>query len=70
MNEETKPDCNNCAHKKHIPGNTHIECSNYIAKVTGDKTAMVKDYFFWPLNFDPVWLKSCDGFENKEAKQN
>ena len=20
----------------------------------------------WPLNFDPVWLESCDGFEIKD----
>jgi hypothetical protein len=22
-------------------------------------------WFFWPYNFDPRWLKSCDGFEPK-----
>lgn len=20
-------------------------------------------WFFWPINFDPVWLDTCDGFE-------
>ena len=24
-------------------------------------------WFNWPWNFDPVWLESCDGFEEKEA---
>ena len=23
-------------------------------------------WFFWPSNFDPVWLESCDGFTPKE----
>ena len=28
-----------------------------------------KGWFLWPLNFDPVWLVSCDGFEfNSESK--
>ena len=22
-------------------------------------------WFYWPLNYDPVWLETCDGFENK-----
>ena len=24
-------------------------------------------WFFWPVNFDPVWLISCNGFTPKEA---
>ena len=24
-------------------------------------------WFFWPVNFDPVWLISCNGFMPKEA---
>jgi len=24
-------------------------------------------WFMWPLNFDPVWLKSCDGYEMADA---
>lgn len=23
-------------------------------------------WFFWPVNFDPVWLINCDGFTQKE----
>jgi len=22
-------------------------------------------WFMWPVNFDPVWLENCDGFEQK-----
>lgn len=24
-------------------------------------------WFFWPANFDPVWLENCDGFVKREA---
>lgn len=23
-------------------------------------------WFMWPVNFDPVWLLNCDGFQEKE----
>ena len=26
-------------------------------------------WFFWPINFDPVWLETCNGFERND-KQN
>ena len=24
-------------------------------------------WFFWPVNFDPVWLENCDGFIPKDG---
>lgn len=27
-------------------------------------------WFSWPINFDPVWLESCDGFEQKDSSPN
>lgn len=32
-------------------------------KVTGDPHGIQMGWFMWPANFDPTWLKSCDGFE-------
>lgn len=29
------------------------------------ENAIRKGWFFWPLNFDPVWLATCDKFEPK-----
>lgn len=26
-------------------------------------------WFAWPANFDPVWLINCDGFKQKEEKE-
>ena len=31
--------------------------------VTGNKHGINSGWFNWPVNFDPVWLESCDGFE-------
>ena len=62
-----KPDCYKCIHRRDIPGNAHSECANRKAKVTGDKYGIRSGWFFWPYNFDPIWLESCTGFEKKEA---
>jgi len=34
--------------------------------VVGDPHGIRNGWFNWPWNFDPVWLQSCDGFEEKE----
>ncbi len=26
-------------------------------------------WFNWPVDFDPVWLLECDGFEKKETEE-
>ena len=31
--------------------------------VSGCDHGIRSGWFFWPLNFDPVWLETCDGFE-------
>lgn len=35
--------------------------------VSGDPGAMARGWFLWPVNFDPVWLRSCEGFERRSA---
>jgi hypothetical protein len=67
-NSKRKPDCYECKHRKDLPGDCHSSCENIDAKVIGDPWGRKMGWFFWPFNFDPVWLKSCDGFEIKEAK--
>ena len=58
-------DCYDCYYRNLIHGNCHSLCSNFNAKVTGDEYGIRKGWFFWPFNFDPVWLNSCDGFKSK-----
>jgi hypothetical protein len=33
--------------------------------IKGDAHGISSGWFFWPLNFDPVWLESCSGFVKK-----
>jgi hypothetical protein len=30
--------------------------------IKGNPHGIKKGWFFWPMNFDPVWLENCDGF--------
>jgi hypothetical protein len=64
-----KPDCYKCKFRRELPGDCHSGCANRAAKVTGDAYGIRSGWFFWPLNFDPVWLKSCDGFEALKTQE-
>ena len=33
--------------------------------IKGNPHGIRNNWFNWPWNFDPVWLESCDGFEQK-----
>ena len=37
--------------------------------VTGDAHGVSKGWFMWPVNYDPVWLLTCNGFTPKEEKK-
>lgn len=37
-------------------------------KVKGNPHGIKMGWFNWPVNFDPVWLLECDGFEAKEEE--
>jgi hypothetical protein len=62
-----KPNCYTCKHVRNVPGDEHKSCENTLAKVTGHPHGIRMGWFYWPVNFDPTWLKSCDGFEPREA---
>jgi len=34
--------------------------------IEGDRHGIKQGWFNWPINFDPIWLKNCDGFEEKK----
>ena len=61
-----KPDCYKCVHRLGIPGDCHSRCNNHDAKVAGHEHGIKSGWFMWPINFDPTWLLSCDGFSDKE----
>jgi len=36
--------------------------------ITANPHGVKKGWFLWPVNFDPVWLRSCAGFMPKGSK--
>jgi hypothetical protein len=34
--------------------------------IRGNPHGVRMGWFMWPVNFDPVWLENCDGFEAKQ----
>lgn len=64
--EEIKPNCYNCKHRGEVPGSAHSSCEYPSGtKVEGSEVGIRGGWFNHPFNFDPVWLKKCDGFECK-----
>lgn len=64
---KSKPDCYKCVHRDGLPGDAHSRCNNHKAIVTGDKHGIEKGWFFHPINYDPVWLLTCNGYSEDEA---
>ena len=60
---EVKPNCYKCKWVRDIPGDCHKACANCHAIVVGNETGIRGGWFFHPVNFDPVWLESCTGYE-------
>lgn len=65
MENNNEKTCWNCQHKRSVPGDCHISCAKFDAKVEGSPHGIKNGWFYWPFNFDPIWLKSCDSFEEK-----
>jgi hypothetical protein len=64
-NNPSEPLCYRCVHRLEIPGEAHSRCNNHSALVEGDPHGIRMNWFLWPVNFDPVWLKECNGFSDK-----
>lgn len=44
-----------------------IEAGNKEIAVKGNPHGIANGWFMHPLNFDPVWLESCTGFQAKQS---
>ena len=77
-----KPDCYKCEHRGDLVGDCHSKCKHPstdevgVKRITdaaialgiqGDPHGIIKGWFNWPYNFDPIWLKRCNGFKRKEG---
>ena len=38
-----------------------------LLNISGDEHGKKSGWFNWPVNFDPVWLISCDGYKDKNS---
>lgn len=34
--------------------------------IEGEPHGIANGWFIWPVNFDPIWLRRCDGFAAKD----
>jgi hypothetical protein len=64
-----KPNCYNCKYRHDLPGDAHSGCHNKTAKTSFHAHGLKMGWAFWPYNFDPTWLLSCDGFDTGEESQ-
>ena len=61
-------ECYCCKHRRDIPGDAHSRCVNPDNEMTGNAHGLLKGWFFYPLNFDPVWkMKMCRNWEDKNV---
>lgn len=61
-----KDKCQNCKNKRPIPGDCHIGCVKPDLDMTGSKHGISNGWFFYPFNFDPIWMtKECSNYEPK-----
>lgn len=38
-------------------------------QVRGSAHGIQNGWFFWPINFDPIWLEQCLGFEARKIEE-
>lgn len=66
QDENVKPNCYKCQYRRPLSGDAHSGCVNEKASVVGAPHGIKNGWFFWPYNFDPVWLLECDGFDEAD----
>jgi len=60
--------CYTCKYRRTIPWNTHSRCANLNANIIGNDHGVKNGWFHWPINFDPTWLITCNGWMDAHAK--
>ena len=38
--------------------------------ISGDESGIKHGWFMWPTSYDPTWLLTCEGFEQKKVSEN
>lgn len=62
-----KPICYQCRFREDLIGDAHSQCVNPKTRkelnIRAHECGIRNGWFNFPSNFDPVWLKNCDGYE-------
>jgi hypothetical protein len=61
----TAPDCYQCQNRRNLPSKPRSQCVALLSRVTARRYGQPPVAFFWPINFDPADLGSCDGFRQR-----
>lgn len=59
--------CTGCIYKSKVPGSAHSQCSKHSAFVNLNNHGVQSGWAFWPYDFDPVWVDSCDSYFNENS---
>ena len=62
--------CYDCTHRCDVFDSDHSESAHpqrADLTIEGELHGSTSGWFTWPWNFDPVWLRECDGFTPKEV---
>lgn len=67
-NEWKKPlvNCYKCKHRGNVAGSCHSSCNNKTCNVGAESHGIKNGWFMFPVDFDPTWLTSCNGFEKND----
>lgn len=61
-------ECDQCIHRREVPGNAHIACGKPCPRMSGDRHGIANGWFMYPTLFDPTWRTSdCANFVSKDA---
>lgn len=73
-------DCHSCCKHPLVTEGDYPELENLLSawtgihskaheelEIEGDQYGREQGWFAWPINFDPVWLKNCNGFKSKDG---
>ena len=48
-----------------MTGARSLETSDKSFSIEGNPHGIKNGWFVWPIDFDPVWVETCTGFEQK-----
>lgn len=54
--------CENCIP---IHDSVRVRCNNVAANVRVNPHGYEKGFAYWPTNFNPIYIISCDGYSKK-----